>query len=131
MEDNERPARALVIEDDDDIRRLLEIVLTQCGFATSVVANGADGVAEARTAEPALITLDVGLPDVDGYRVAEQLRAFYTNHLIMISARAEDMDADLGIRAGADAYLTKPFRPKELRARVDEVMARPPVNRLP
>ncbi|GAB3566423.1 response regulator transcription factor [Spelaeicoccus albus] len=119
--------RAVVVEDDDDVRRLLEIVISQCGFAVTAVATGADGTDAVRRDDPDLVTVDVGLPDIQGYRVVEQLREFYSKHVIMVSARADDADVTLGLHAGADAYVTKPFRPRQLRERITDVMAVPPV----
>ncbi|PRZ44433.1 response regulator receiver domain-containing protein [Antricoccus suffuscus] len=115
--------KALVIEDDDDIRRLLEVVLAQAGHDVTSAATGTDGIAQARDSEPSLITLDIGLPDMDGYAVARQLREFYAGHLVMLSARSEPYDAALGLEVGADAYITKPFRPRALRERLAEIMS--------
>ncbi|TDE94141.1 response regulator [Occultella glacieicola] len=116
---------ALVIEDDDDIRRLLEVVLGQAGYEVTSSATGADGVRLARATPPDLITLDVGLPDTNGYAVAETLRTFYGGHLVMLSARAEAYDAEYGMQVGADAYLTKPFRPRAFREALASVVAEP------
>lgn len=115
--------KTLVIEDDDDIRRLLEVVLGQAGHEVTSAATGADGIAHARVAKPSLITLDIGLPDMDGYAVAKQLRKFYSGHLVMLSARSEPYDAALGMEVGADAYIVKPFRPRALRERLAEIMS--------
>lgn len=123
MPTDDHTPNALVIEDDDDIRRLLEVVLGQAGFTIVSAATGADGVARAREAAPTLITLDIGLPDMDGYAVATKLREFYRGHLVMLSARSEPYDAALGMEVGADAYITKPFRPRALRAKLTEIMA--------
>ncbi|WP_349638675.1 response regulator transcription factor [Saxibacter everestensis] len=119
---------ALVIEDDDDIRRLLEVVLSQAGFVVESAATGSAGVAAARESAPDLITLDIGLPDIDGYEVARRLREFYRNHLVMLSARSETYDAALGLEVGADAYLTKPFRPRQLREVLGRILSEAPVD---
>lgn len=123
MPSDDPTPNALVIEDDDDIRRLLEVVLGQAGFTVVSAATGTDGVARAREAAPTLITLDIGLPDMDGYAVARQLREFYRGHLIMLSARSDPYDAALGMDVGADGYVTKPFRPRALRERLTEIMS--------
>jgi len=117
--------KVLVIEDDDDIRRLLEVVLEQAGFVVVSAATGTEGVTRARESEPSLITLDVGLPDLDGYAVARRLREFFAGHLVMLSARSEPYDAALGIEVGADAYITKPFRPRALREQLTQILAQP------
>lgn len=106
---------ALVIEDDDDIRRLLEVVLQQEGFTVRAAANGADGIAALEAAPPDLALVDVGLPDMEGYEVVRRSRAATTGRIVMLSARTQDTDIRAGLEAGADAYLTKPFRPQQLR----------------
>lgn len=106
---------ALVIEDDDDIRRLLEVVLQQEGFTVRAAANGADGIAALEAAPPDLALVDVGLPDMEGYEVVRRARAEISGRIVMLSARTQDADIQAGLEAGADAYLTKPFRPLQLR----------------
>lgn len=106
---------ALVIEDDDDIRRLLEVVLQQEGFTVTTAANGTDGIAALTTALPDLALVDVGLPDMEGYEVVRRARAEIPGRIVMLSARTQDADIQAGLDVGADAYLTKPFRPLQLR----------------
>ncbi|GAB4095123.1 response regulator [Brachybacterium sp. NBEC-018] len=106
---------ALVIEDDDDIRRLLEVVLQQEGFTVTTAANGTDGIAALTTALPDLALVDVGLPDMEGYEVVRRARAEISGRIVMLSARTQDADIQAGLDVGADAYLTKPFRPLQLR----------------
>lgn len=115
----------LVIEDDQDIRELVRTVLTQAGFEVTVAASGSEGVAAARRLSPDVITLDLGLPDIDGFEVARQIREFSDAYIVMLTARAEELDTLIGLESGADDYLTKPFRPRELRARVAAMMRRP------
>jgi len=118
-------ATALVIEDDDDIRRLLEVVLAQAGYTVTAAGTGTDGL-EALTAQtPDLLLVDVGLPDLEGYDVVRTARASVEGHIVMLSARSEQADAQRGLDAGADAYLTKPFRPRQLREQLSEIVARP------
>ncbi|NKX53352.1 response regulator transcription factor [Arthrobacter sp. E918] len=116
---------AVIIEDDGDIRSILESVLQQSGFEIHAAATGADGVEAVRRFEPDIITLDLGLPDFDGFEVARQVRQFSDGYIVMLSARAEELDTLLALEAGADDYLTKPFRPRELRARVAAMLRRP------
>jgi two-component system OmpR family response regulator len=119
------PGTAVVIEDDADIRSLLEAVLTQSGFQVHAAPNGRDGVELVRSNNPVVVTLDVGLPDIDGYEVLRRLREFSDCYVIMLTARADELDTLTGLQAGADDYLTKPFRPRELRARVAALLRRP------
>ncbi|WP_427173712.1 response regulator transcription factor [Arthrobacter sp. 92] len=115
----------LVIEDDHDIRELVRVVLVQAGFNVQVASSGAEGVLAAKELKPAVITLDLGLPDIDGFEVARQIREFSDAYIVMLTARAEELDTLIGLESGADDYLTKPFRPRELRARVAAMMRRP------
>jgi len=115
----------LVIEDDHDIRELVRVVLVQAGFDVQVASSGAAGVIAAKELDPAVITLDLGLPDIDGFEVARQIREFSDAYIVMLTARAEELDTLIGLESGADDYLTKPFRPRELRARVAAMMRRP------
>ncbi|MFB0833945.1 response regulator transcription factor [Arthrobacter halodurans] len=115
---------AVVVEDDEDIRSLLEAVLQQSGFEVHIAATGEVGVELAEAHRPDLVTLDLGLPDIDGFEVARRIRRVSDAHIVMLSARAEEIDTILGLETGADDYLTKPFRPRELRARVEAMMRR-------
>lgn len=116
---------ALVIEDDDDIRRLLEVVLGQAGYTVAAAATGADGLEALESRSPDLLIVDVGLPDVEGYEVVRRARPRLDGHIVMLSARTQDADSQQGIDAGADAYLTKPFRPRQLREQLAEIVSRP------
>jgi DNA-binding response OmpR family regulator len=115
----------LVIEDDQDIRELVRTVLTQAGFEVTVASSGIEGVLAAKTLNPDVITLDLGLPDIDGFEVSRQIREFSDAYIVMLTARADELDTLIGLESGADDYLTKPFRPRELRARIAAMMRRP------
>ncbi|HEY0239202.1 MAG TPA: response regulator transcription factor [Friedmanniella sp.] len=115
---------AVVIEDDADIRNLLAAILDQAGFTCHSYESGQDGIAAVRTHDPILTTLDISLPGIDGFEVARQIRAFSSTYIIMLSARDEEIDTLMGLDAGADDYLTKPFRPRELRARIEAMLRR-------
>jgi two-component system, OmpR family, response regulator len=115
----------LVIEDDHDIRELVRTVLSQAGFDVSVASSGAEGVLVAKNLNPDVITLDLGLPDIDGFEVSRQIREFSDAYIVMLTARTEELDTLIGLESGADDYLTKPFRPRELRARIAAMMRRP------
>ncbi|PTT68289.1 response regulator transcription factor, partial [Arthrobacter sp. HMWF013] len=116
---------AVVVEDDDDIRTCLADVLVQSGFAVQSAASGQEGVELVREYNPVIVTLDVGLPDFDGIEAARRIRTFSDAYLIMVTGRVEEADALMGFEAGADDYLTKPFRPRELRARIAAMLRRP------
>jgi two-component system OmpR family response regulator len=116
---------AVIIEDDADIRHLLEAVLTQAGFDAIATSNGLDGVRAVRAYDPIVTTLDVSMPGMDGFETAKRIRAFSSTYLVMLTARDEEIDTLQGLEAGADDYLTKPFRPRELRARIDAMLRRP------
>jgi DNA-binding response OmpR family regulator len=116
---------ALVVEDDADIRQLLVTVLEQGGFLVRDTDSGAQGIALAREAAPDLVTLDLSLPDIDGVEVCRELRAFTDAYIVIITARGDEVDRLIGLEVGADDYLTKPFSPRELRARVAAMFRRP------
>jgi DNA-binding response OmpR family regulator len=116
---------AVVIEDDADIRRLLEQVLEQAGFETHSAGNGLDGIEKVRRHHPTLTTLDISMPGIDGFETAKRIRAFSETYLIMLTARSDEIDTLMGLEAGADDYVAKPFRPRELRARIEAMLRRP------
>ena len=118
------PRVAVVIEDDADIRNLLEAILGQAGFACYTAGTGPEGIDAIREHEPILTTLDISLPGIDGFEVARQIRSFSPTYIIILSARDEEIDTLMGLDAGADDYLTKPFRPRELRARIEAMLRR-------
>ncbi|HJF13311.1 MAG TPA: response regulator [Enteractinococcus helveticum] len=110
-----QPETALVIEDDDDIRRLLEMTIAQAGLAVESASTGQEGLTQAQQQIYSMITVDIGLPDLNGLDVVRSLRDHYTGPVVIISARSSDTDREAGLAAGADLFLTKPFRPRELR----------------
>ncbi|MCM0621322.1 response regulator transcription factor [Nocardioides bruguierae] len=116
---------AVIIEDDPDVRDLIDIVLTQSGFRTILAKDGFEGVEAVRQHTPLITTLDVNMPGMDGFAVAKRVREFSNTYLIMITALADEIDVVQGFEAGADDYLVKPFRPRELRARADSMLRRP------
>ncbi|TFV96933.1 response regulator transcription factor [Leifsonia flava] len=119
---------AVIIEDDADIRSLLESVFAQAGFETITAATGLDGIEAVRAHEPVVTTLDIGLPGIDGFETARRIRAVSDTYLVMLTARSDEIDTLQGLEAGADDYVTKPFRPRELRARVEAMLRRPRVT---
>lgn len=119
------PKVAVIIEDDDDIRHLLEAILTQAGFQTVAKTNGIDGIEAVRTFHPVVTTLDVNMPGIDGFETAKRIRAFSSSYIVMLTALEEEIDALRGLESGADDYITKPFRPREFRARIEAMLRRP------
>lgn len=116
---------AVIVEDDQDVRDLLVRVLQAAGFATVAVDNGIDGVNAVLTHQPLITTLDVNMPGIDGFEAARRIRTQSDTYIIMLSALDEEADVVLGLSAGADEYLNKPFRPRELRARIEALLRRP------
>ncbi|MHA7240246.1 response regulator transcription factor [Arthrobacter sp. TMS1-12-1] len=119
---------AVVIEDDLDIRNLVCAVLEQGGFVVSSATTGREGVAVVRQEHPMVVTLDIGLPDIDGYEVLRRIRNSTDCYVIVLSGRSDEMDILTALQAGADDYVVKPFRPRELRARIDAMLRRPRVE---
>ncbi|MFC6418562.1 response regulator transcription factor [Sanguibacter inulinus] len=127
MAPDEERRTAVIIEDDADIRHLLEAVLSDAGFHTIATGNGLDGVQAVKAYDPIVTTLDMGMPGIDGLETARRIRQFSQTYLVIVSARSEEIDTLQALDAGADDYLTKPFRPRELRARIDAMLRRPRV----
>ncbi|MGP5640549.1 response regulator transcription factor [Brachybacterium tyrofermentans] len=119
---------AVVVEDDADIRGLMTALLGQSGFEVHEAGSGTAGVKAVREHEPVVVTVDLGLPDIDGYEVTRQVRQFSDAYIVMLTARTEEIDTLLGLEAGADDYVTKPFRPRELRARIEAMLRRPRIT---
>ncbi len=116
---------AVVIEDDLDIRNLVSAVLAQGGFQVTGAATGREGVDVVRQEHPVVVTLDIGLPDIDGYEVLRRIRSTTDCYVIVLSGRDDELDILTALQAGADDYVLKPFRPRELRARIDAMLRRP------
>ncbi len=116
---------ALVIEDEPDIAEVVADYLQRSGFVVTIAHDGQEGIAAARTVSPAVVILDLGLPSIDGVEVCRQLRTFTDAYIVMVTARADEVDTIIGLAVGADDYLTKPFRPRELMARIDAMLRRP------
>ncbi len=120
---------AVIIEDDPEIADLVAVVLTQAGFHTHVAEDGVLGLELIRQHQPMVTTLDVNLPGIDGFEVVRRIRDFSSTYVIMLSARRDEIDTLTGLNSGADDYLAKPFRPRELRARVEAMIRRRSLER--
>ena len=108
----------LVIDDEVQIRRLLEITLNLNGYVVSEASTAKEGIVLAATFNPALILLDLGLPDEDGFSVLKKLRDWYQNPVIILSVRNSEEDIVKALDSGANDYLAKPYRTGELLARI-------------
>ena len=116
---------AVVIEDDAVIRELIGTVLEQMGLEVIAVSNGVDGVARVAERQPVLVTVDIAMPGIDGFETAKRIRAISSAYIMIVTARDEEIDALQGLGVGADDYVLKPFRPRELRARAEAMLRRP------
>ncbi len=112
----------LIIDDEVQIRRLLEITLGANDYKTNEAASGKEGLVAAATHHPSLIILDLGLPDTDGIVVLKKLREWYTKPIIILSVRNSEEDIIKALDNGANDYLVKPFRTGELLARIRAVL---------
>ncbi|MET4622202.1 sigma-B regulation protein RsbU (phosphoserine phosphatase) [Arthrobacter sp. 2762] len=118
------PRHAVVVEDDADIRGLLVLVLEQLDFVVTEAPDGLSGVEAVRNTNAELVTLDINLPDIDGMEVCRRLREFSDAYIMMLTARADEIDRLTGLDTGADDYINKPFSPKELQARIRALFRR-------
>ena len=116
---------AVVVEDDEDVLNLVEAVLSQAGFEVHGAASGREGVEVVRSQKASVVTLDIGLNDIDGFEVLRRIRQFSDAYVVMLTARTDELDTLTALHTGADDFMTKPFRPRELRARVAAMMRRP------
>ncbi|WP_122818831.1 response regulator transcription factor [Nocardioides pantholopis] len=116
---------AVVVEDDADIAALIEIALKGQGFEVTVVADGAAGIEAVAAIDPDLVTLDVGLPGIDGVEVCRRIRPTTDAYIIMVTALNEEIDRLIALETGADDYLAKPISTRELKVRVNALFRRP------
>ena len=117
-------ATLLVVDDEPNIRELLSTSLRFAGFDVVSAANGADALRLAEQNDPDLLVLDVMLPDIDGFTLCARIREEHFWPIIMLTAKVEDIDKIMGLTIGADDYITKPFNPLELVARVKTQLRR-------
>lgn len=119
-----KPARALVVDDEESIRDLVCTLLERAGLATIAASNGRDGLRKFFDSRPDLVLLDISMPDMDGLQVLEQIRNLSDVPVIMLTARAGELDKVRGLKSGADDYVAKPFGRQELIARVERLLRR-------
>ena len=115
----------MVVEDETPLAALLGSYLQRGGFEVQVIHDGRIAVAVAREFDPDMVVLDLGLAGLDGIEVCRQVRAFSDAYLIMLTARTDEIDKLIGLSVGADDYMTKPFSPRELMARIAAMLRRP------
>lgn len=116
--------RILTVDDDPQIRNVLRIALRQAGMAVEEAGDGAEGLAKAGKDRFDLVVLDIGLPEMDGLEVCRKLRAVSQTPVLFLTAREDEIDRVLGFEMGGDDYVTKPFSPRELVARIKAILKR-------
>ncbi|MFP2925918.1 response regulator transcription factor [Pyxidicoccus sp. 3LG] len=128
----ERPT-VLVVDDDPHLREIVRFALEQGGFHVEEASDGRAALARVERSVPALIVLDIMMPELDGLAVCREVRRKHELPIVFLSSRDDEVDRILGLELGGDDYLTKPFSPRELVARVKAVLrrARPPLPRHP
>src|SRR5205809_249661 len=114
----------MVVEDEASIASFVSLYLKNAGYTVKTAATGGEALTMAAAEQPALIILDLNLPDIDGIEVCRRIRKSADIPILMLTARDEDVDKIIGLEVGADDYLTKPFNPRELVARVKSVLRR-------
>ncbi|WP_024795007.1 response regulator transcription factor [Tomitella biformata] len=115
----------MVVEDEASLAMLVASYLERDGFEVAIAGDGHDALNLARQFDPDVVVLDLGLPKLDGVEVCRALRTFSDAYVVMLTARAEEIDTVIGLSVGADDYQTKPFSPRELMARIQAMMRRP------
>jgi DNA-binding response OmpR family regulator len=117
--------RVLVVDDERALADLVASYLTRDGFEVSMAHDGQQAIDKARQVDPDVMLLDLGLPLIDGVEVCRVVRTFSDCYIVMLTARTEEIDKLIGLAVGADDYLTKPFSPRELLARIHAILRRP------
>lgn len=125
MSDVQAARRAVVVDDERPLASLIGGYLEREGFEVSLVHDGITAIDTLREVDPDVVILDLGLPGKDGVAVCRDLRRFSDCYVVMLTARTEEIDALEGLAVGADDYVTKPFRPRELMARIQAMLRRP------
>jgi DNA-binding response OmpR family regulator len=123
--------RVLVVDDEQALADLVGSYLARDGFEVSMARDGQQAIDQAREVDPDVMVLDLGLPRIDGVEVCRVVRTFSDCYIIMLTARTEEIDKLIGLSVGADDYLTKPFSPRELLARVHAMLRRPRASTTP
>ena len=114
----------LVVDDDPQIRDILGMALERAGFDLIMARDGAEGLEQAKSANPSLAVLDIGLPEMDGLELCKAIRRDSDLPILFLTARDDEVDRIIGLELGGDDYVTKPFSPRELVARVRAILKR-------
>ena len=120
---SERPS-ILVVDDDPHLREVVSFALEQAGFRVEQAENGRQGLAQVQRAVPALIVLDLMMPEMDGLEMCREVRRSREVPIVFLSSRDDEVDRILGLELGGDDYISKPFSPRELVARIKAVLRR-------
>jgi DNA-binding response OmpR family regulator len=118
-------ARVLVVDDAPEFLELVSQLLRKEGYDVTTAIDGSSALSTAKEHDPDLVVLDLTLPDLDGMEVCRQLRSSSSAYVLMLTARDDEIDRVMGLKTGADDYVTKPFSPRELAARVEALLRRP------
>lgn len=118
------PARILVVDDDPDILQVTGFAVEKAGYETLFASDGLAALSASREERPDLIVLDIGLPEMDGLEVCREIRKSSDVPILFLTARDDEIDRIVGLELGADDYLTKPFSPRELVARIKAILKR-------
>lgn len=123
--------KILVVDDEQNIRELASLYLQKEGFTVESAADGREAIARFNDVQPAMVILDVMMPGMDGFDVCRELRRAHNVPILMLTARNDDVDKIVGLELGADDYMTKPFNPREMVARVKAILRRSEGGRRP
>ena len=119
-----KPQTVLVVEDETSIASFVSLYLKNAGYDVRTASTGTEALAQVERQKPSLIVLDLMLPDIDGIEICRRIRQKLDVPILMLTARDEDVDKIIGLEVGADDYMTKPFNPRELVARVKSILRR-------
>src|SRR5438477_11912680 len=119
-----KPQTVLVVEDEASIASFVSLYLKNAGYAVRTASTGTEALSQVQGGDVALTVLDLMLPDIDGIEVCRRIRKSSDMPILMLTARDEDVDKIIGLEVGADDYMTKPFNPRELVARVKSILRR-------
>lgn len=125
-EDVSMPQRILAVDDEANVRRIVQVILTRAGYQVTLAGDGVEGLGKVKEELPDLVVLDVMMPHMDGFEMLRRLKSdpeIAGIKVIMLTARAQDADIFEGERMGADLYLTKPFNPNDLLQAVNQLLA--------
>ncbi|WP_170416432.1 response regulator transcription factor [Ruegeria atlantica] len=124
------PGHILIADDDPNIREVIGFAVEKSGFTASFAEHGLAALEQVQTGNPDLLVLDIGLPEMDGLEVCRELRKTSDLPVLFLTARDEEIDRIIGLEIGGDDYVTKPFSPRELVARIKVILKRTQINKM-